>query len=300
MKVFLSWSGPTSHSIAKILREWLPSVIQSIEPYVSSEDIDKGARWSSDIAGELDASAYGIICLTEENLGAPWINFEAGALGKSVEKSRVSPVLFNLRKSDLKGPLVQFQATVFERDDMQRLLHSLNNAAADQEESLEPARLERAFERWWPDLDNQLKALASDSPAAAAAQPPEDGMSSILEELLDLTRANHKILRDPGAHLWPSELFDDVRDHQLRSHSDLKALSDLGSLVAMIHRFAEEQLVAEHDGPALRQLLVMLNDLKSHTAYVEGRLSRPARRRGGPNPVLSAALSVLNSGHGNG
>ena len=75
MKVFISWSGTTSHKVAVLLRDWLPSVIQSIEPYVSSEDIDKGARWSTDIAGELHASTYGLICVTKNNTEAPWINF---------------------------------------------------------------------------------------------------------------------------------------------------------------------------------------------------------------------------------
>lgn len=293
MKVFLSWSGQTSHSIAKILRDWLPAVIQSIEPYVSSEDIDKGARWSSDIAGELDASAYGIICLTKENLGAPWINFEAGALGKSVEKSRVSPVLFNLLKSDLKGPLVQFQATVFERDDMQRLLHSLNNAAADLDESLEPARLEKAFDRWWPDLDGQLKGIACDSSAAAPAQSPNDGISSILEELLDLTRANHKILRDPGTHLWPSEMYDDIRDLQLRSTAYSKLIMDLSSMVSMILRYAEDHRTII-DNPAYLKLLGMLDELRSHVTLVERRLAVAPRKRGSAT-ILSAGASVLNS-----
>ena len=84
MKVFISWSGEKSHKIANILREWMPCVIQSIKPYVSSKDIDKGARWSTDIAKELEDSYFGIICVTKSNINAPWINFEAGALSKAV------------------------------------------------------------------------------------------------------------------------------------------------------------------------------------------------------------------------
>ncbi|ANI17469.1 hypothetical protein A9C11_27315 [Pseudomonas citronellolis] len=211
MKVFISWSGVTSHSIAKILRDWLPSVIQSIEPYVSSEDIDKGARWSSDIAGELDSSSYGIICLTPDNVTAPWINFEAGALGKSVDKSRVGPVLFNLKKSELKGPLVQFQATVFERDDVLKLMQSINNALGD--EALDEARLAKAFTTWWPDLEGQLNGI-DDAPAEPKEQQQLDPakINSVLEELIDLTRSNHKLLREPGAMLPPGLLEDMRRD----------------------------------------------------------------------------------------
>ena len=99
MKVFISWSGNKSHKVAMIFREWLPSVIQSLEPYVSSEDIDKGARWSSDIAKELEDSTFGILCVTKDNLHAPWLSFEAGALSKTMDKSFVTPFLFDIKRS---------------------------------------------------------------------------------------------------------------------------------------------------------------------------------------------------------
>ena len=74
------------------LHKWLPSVIQALKPYISS-DIDKGARWSPDISEELENSSFGILCVTKESKDAPWLNFEAGALSKFVKRSRVAPFL---------------------------------------------------------------------------------------------------------------------------------------------------------------------------------------------------------------
>ena len=100
MKIFLSWSGETSRKVAVALRGWLPKVIQAIDPWMSSEDIAKGARWGSDIATQLSEADAGIICLTRENMNAPWILFEAGALSKYVDASLVCPYLYGLSLAD--------------------------------------------------------------------------------------------------------------------------------------------------------------------------------------------------------
>lgn len=83
---------------------------------MSAENIDKGDRWSIDISKQLEETHFGIICMTPNNLGAPWILFEAGALSKSIEKARVSPLLFGVGPSDFtSSPLLQFQLTVSRR-----------------------------------------------------------------------------------------------------------------------------------------------------------------------------------------
>lgn len=157
MKVFLSWSGEKSHKVALVFRDWFPSVIQSLVPYVSSEDIDKGTRWSTDIAKELEDSTFGILCVTKDNLNAPWLTFEAGALSKTMDKSFVSPFLFDIKRSEVDGPILQFQSTIFSRDDMLKLVKTLNKACGD--DKLTDERLEKAFGVWWPTLEEELNKL---------------------------------------------------------------------------------------------------------------------------------------------
>jgi hypothetical protein len=79
MDVFISWSGERSRAAAEALRSWLPKIINAIKPWLSSEDIDKGSRWGTDVASRLETAKAGIICLTPGNLHSDWILFEAGA-----------------------------------------------------------------------------------------------------------------------------------------------------------------------------------------------------------------------------
>lgn len=196
MKVFISWSGEQSLKVAQAFRNWLPIVIQSLEPYVSAEDIDKGTRWSTDIATELEYSTFGILCVTKENLDAPWLSFEAGALSKTMDKSAVCPFLFNIKRSEVSGPILQFQSTIFSKDDIKKLVISLNKSCG--EESIKEDVLNKTFEYSYPSLEDELngiKNLASSTNKEKEANKPNP--SEILEEILDLSRNNQKLLRNP-------------------------------------------------------------------------------------------------------
>jgi len=205
MNVFISWSGVLSKKIAITIRDWLPNVIQCVEPYVSSEDIDKGSRWHIDISKQLDSTSYGIICLTKENIAAPWINFEAGALGKSVDNSRVCPLLFDLMPSDIQGPISGFQTTkADDKDDFYKLILSINKTSPT---PIKEERLDEIFDVWWPRLNAKLKALLEEQEKEEPKEKPKsrtqqtallnDKTAMILEELLDISRSNFKLLRDP-------------------------------------------------------------------------------------------------------
>jgi hypothetical protein len=70
---FIAWSGQRSKIIAEALNDWLPMVVQTVQPFISTE-IDKGNKWSSIIGATLKACRAGVICLTPENQHDTWIN----------------------------------------------------------------------------------------------------------------------------------------------------------------------------------------------------------------------------------
>ena len=204
MKVFISWSGNKSQQVASIFRDWLPSVIQSIEPYVSSEDIDKGARWSTDIAKELENSSFGILCVTKDNIEAPWLLFEAGALSKTMDKTFVIPFLFDIKRSEVQGPILQFQSTVFEKDDIKRMVKTLNSACGDG--SISENRLDTTFDVWYPRLENGLNRVKSENDTSDSKKKKDiKPVPEVLEEILELSRDNQKLLRNPS-----TQLSDDI------------------------------------------------------------------------------------------
>src|SRR4030042_2652314 len=193
MKVFISWSGKTSGELAKILREWLPSVIQAVKPYYSTDDIGKGTRRNTVNSQELEESEVGLLCITKDNLEAPWIMFEAGSLAKKLDISRVCPILFgNLETTDLQGPLVHFQAAKFNEEDMLRVIKTVNKQLGDT--ALDSSVLDNVFTKWWPDLEQKVREVLT----SAAETEPKTVRSEreLIEEVLTLTRSMAPFVKD--------------------------------------------------------------------------------------------------------
>lgn len=161
MDIFISWSGERARVVARTLRDWLRCVIQPSKPWMSEEDLGPGTRWSIELARRLEATNFGILCLTKESLNRPWVLFEAGALAKALSEARVCPLLIDLDPRDLPPPLAQFNAVPATETGVFQLVRSINRAtqAPGDAEPLEEDVLRRTFEKWWPDLHAQLAAL---------------------------------------------------------------------------------------------------------------------------------------------
>ena len=188
MKIFISWSGEFSKELGEVFRNWIPSVLQAVRPYFTPNDVEKGTRWSSDIASELQDSQFGIFCLTRDNITSQWIMFEAGAISKVVDGSHVCPILFELEPSDFSGPLNQFQLTKFNKEEIYNLVKSMNKQL--KENSLSEKTLESVFEMWWPSLKNEINIILKKYRDESKPEIRSD--RDILEEILSLSRINAK------------------------------------------------------------------------------------------------------------
>jgi hypothetical protein len=245
MQVFLSWSGDRSKRVAEALREWLPSVVQQLEPFMSASDIDKGSQWFAQMSGKLGTSRAGVLCLTRENLAAPWLLFEAGAIAKAVEQQSLAcTYLLDIEPTEVGGPLAQFQATRSDSEDTLRLLSTLNARVAT---PLPQDRLERAFETWWPALEGSLATVRA-MPAPQQHMRPQ---SEKIDEILSVVR---ELLRSQAAR--GTQRIRDFRDmlRDLSGDQDFKQALD-----AIPHDYKMAVLLADVEGFRHKEIAEILD-----------------------------------------
>jgi hypothetical protein len=184
MKAFVSWSGKRSRLVADALCNWLPMILNVVRPYVTSRDLDKGTVWSTEIMSNLADARIGIICLTEENLRAPWILFEAGALSKAVAgPPRVYTYLLGVQPANVPPPLSMFQATIADEADTKEMVRSMNALLV--EGRVPDEILDQSFPLLWPRLQVRLLAIPG-SVEPEPIRPDTEKLDEILEVLRGL------------------------------------------------------------------------------------------------------------------
>jgi hypothetical protein len=261
VKVFISWSGERSKLLAVALREWLRPILQSVEVWMSEADIDAGDRWGQEVARELSSCNFGIICVTPENLGAPWLLFESGALAKSLEGSKVIPLLFELELRDISGPLAQFQAKKFDRNGLSEVANSINKTLPT---PVADEVVKSLLDAMWPSIQHKIEAVPKREGDAKRVRSQAD----ILEELVAGVRSFDSRLRDTEMAMSEQGMRSKRRKPRFYMPMVLETLSDI-----------------EGDDPL--GLLVVAGVLREDLPWMSEILTEAYReiRRGNPRSV---------------
>jgi hypothetical protein len=182
VRVFISWSGEPSRSIARSLATWLGGLIQAVEPWMSDEEIGSGKRWRDEIGTALDETDFGIVCLTLANQRAPWLMFESGALAKHLKSARLIPLCVDLEPTDVASPLADWQARKLNREDMWRVVQDINGATP---KPLAHEVLIRLFDLLWPGFEEEVAKAKEKAPEPQGSRRSSEDM---LQELVDRIR----------------------------------------------------------------------------------------------------------------
>lgn len=212
MKVFLSWSGTKSKLYAEVFNKYISIIIPGIETFMSSEEIEKGMRWGEKIAKELHSTDYGILFVTDENISSPWLNFEAGALSKSIDVGRVAPLLIDAKIDELAGkPVSQFQASLFDKEELKKLITSIAKTGSTTKLEI----VSQYFEKFWPDIESDIEEKIT-LESGLKKSPEPSALEKTLNEMSNLIKRQNSIISNPerllpAAHIGKSiSRFGDV------------------------------------------------------------------------------------------
>lgn len=206
------------------MRDWLPLVLHHVDPWLSDRDISAGERWSTEIGKELEGSHFGIVFLTADNLDAPWLLFEAGALSKAFSAAGVCPYLIDVDLKDLTGPLAQFQAKKAERSSTFELVQAINARSTT---PIDQSRLSELFDALWSRLEGRLLNLPSSETTGA---PPARSLTDAVEELVKTVRRLEAKLEQPVREVGRKPTVE------LRVGNGFEAIKEIGPLRLLLDR----------------------------------------------------------------
>ena len=90
----------------------------------------------------------------------------------------------------MRDPLAQFQNTNAQKEDVRKLIHTVNNARGV--EKLPESEINETFDVWWPMLEKRLDSI----PEYQQPQQPRRSEREILEEILEVVRAQSRASRN--------------------------------------------------------------------------------------------------------
>lgn len=193
MHIFLSWSGQQSSQIASEFKDFLLQILPNLEVYLSTQEIAAGERWIDSIGKNLEVCSYGLLFLTSSNKESPWILFEAGALSKNFDASRVVPILCGIGDTDLVGsPLSQFQNKKLGKEEIWQLVLGINDSDP---KPIDRDRLKRSFDAFWNDTSSKLDTIMLSKDSSTKSIPKTDisnqvfSLQESMAEVLKLLRS---------------------------------------------------------------------------------------------------------------
>lgn len=206
-----------------------------LECFVSKVDIDSGTDWWMTIRSELKTCQLGIVCVTNENVHAPWIFYEAG--GMAARNVPVIPLLIGCGMDSLSdSPLRGKQCVNFE--------------------------IREEFIKMITDMNDQLGKLLPDAVTVQMAEKGYDELNKNLKSVMNVLKNNK-----PYFHSY-SEKSHDAGSLIRNAQNDIFVATAVGNKFLKTHGDEiEEKLKA---GIQVRYMMLDINRFHEMEEYLHG------------------------------
>jgi len=104
----------------------------------------------------------------------------------------------------IREPLAQFQATRAQKDDVRKLVFSINGALGDSK--LSESELGETFEVWWPKLEERLDRVGETTTSVAPARSDRELLEEILETVRSQSKRDRQIWLEKGSTIGPLKM----------------------------------------------------------------------------------------------
>lgn len=182
-EVFFSWSGDKSKEIALKFQDLFKHVFEpAVTSFMSARDIGVGRRSLDVLFSKLEQCNYGVCFVDAENARAPWIQFEAGALSKLIDTSRVMVLSLDGNVQSLEGtPLNEFQHKLFNKDDIKSIFEGIIESY-----KLEKSRdiIIQRFDGKWDNFYRNAQIILEKGEEQKKVETDEDGKLDIIMKML--------------------------------------------------------------------------------------------------------------------
>jgi len=216
MKVFISWSGMISKYIAKFLKKNLEEIFdnENFETFMSEEDITAGSNWFQVIKDELESSDCAIICITKDNINAPWINFEGGAIAMQHKETHVIPFLIDTDLNNYDGPFKNYHHIKLSLDGYKKILKDIKKIGNFT--YLSNKNLEILSEKYFLEFDGKVQEVLEKHEGEYIDNP-----INIFPSYIKLLKRNKVFIGAPMASLSDDD-YKILRQHILEIENSIK------------------------------------------------------------------------------
>ncbi|MCP4614465.1 MAG: hypothetical protein GY845_37780 [Planctomycetes bacterium] len=116
-----------------------------------------------------------------------------------------------MKRSEIQGPLLQFQSTIFDSEDIKKLVVSINKRLPENDH-LSDTQLNRAYDVWWPHLSSELEKLSyQKGEEQKKGKTSKTITTSMVEEIIEILRQQQRVLNDPESLVPSKHIYQAVK-----------------------------------------------------------------------------------------